>query len=326
MSDPEITNLLAEIRSGGKRTVAALLNQIEDRRPEAAARVRPALDALHRDSLGRGHVIGLTGTPGVGKSTLLSRLIAVWRAAGLRVGALAIDPSSRVSGGALLGDRVRLDYDVSDPGIFVRSMASRGEYGGLADRAFAGVVALRSAFDVTVLESVGVGQSEADIADLVDTTLLVIQPGSGDTLQFLKAGIMETPDLLVINKADQPEARRTFNDVRAALERVGESGGAAGAPVLMVSAGRAEGIEELAAAIAARRAKLTEAGGLERARRAQAAAWVNQSLRNRHGWRGVEILDAVHPPAARAAVVDERGPFESLEKFSEDIEKAHKDF
>ena len=166
----------------------------------------------------RAQVIGLTGPPGVGKSTLIARLIEALRAEDRSVGVIAIDPSSRRSGGALLGDRVRLALDAEDPGVFVRSMAARGRLGGLAAEAFAATLLMRAVYDRVIVETVGVGQSETDIAIVADTVVLCVQPGSGDSLQYIKAGIAEIPDIAVIGKADLGSiALKAQSDLEAAL-------------------------------------------------------------------------------------------------------------
>ena len=168
------------------------------RSPRCSPRWRPA--ALGGEAAA--HVVGVTGPPGAGKSTLLSALVRVWRARGRTVGVLAVDPSSKRSGGALLGDRARIDADPSDRGVFIRSMAAGERLGGLAPATRAAAQALAAAFDVVVVETVGVGQSETEVAEAADTVAVVVQPGSGDVLQFLKAGIMEVPDVLVVTKSD----------------------------------------------------------------------------------------------------------------------------
>jgi LAO/AO transport system kinase len=228
----------------------AVLNLVETRSPEAVAEVASLLAEVSPAALGGeapGHVVGVTGPPGVGKSSLLSRLIAAWRTAGRSVAALTVDPTSRRSGGALLGDRARIDVEPSDRGVFIRSTAAGERLGGLASATRAAACALAVAFDVVVIETVGVGQSETEVADVADTVAVVVQPGAGDVLQFLKAGIMEVPDLLVVTKADLGRvATRAVADARAALRSLG----AVDVPVLAVSSvAPASGISELVAAL-----------------------------------------------------------------------------
>ncbi|MBO0768728.1 MAG: ArgK protein, partial [Solirubrobacterales bacterium] len=202
------------------------MNLVETSTPAARAQTAELLAELSPKRLGGeapGHVIGITGPPGVGKSTLLSRLAAGYRERDRSVAFLAVDPSSKRSGGSLLGDRARIEYDPSDPNVFIRSTAAGDRLGGLAAATRAAASALASAFDAVVIETVGVGQSETDIADVADSVAVVIQPGSGDVLQFLKAGIMETPDVLVVTKADLGKvAQRAMADLHAALRSLGE--------------------------------------------------------------------------------------------------------
>ena len=204
------------VMSSDKAAVSRALNLVEDRRLESHARVAALLAALKdAPKAAGGHRVGLTGPPGVGKSTLTSALARSVRRRGRTVGVVAVDPSSIRSGGSLLGDRARMSFDPTDAGLFVRSLATAGEVGGLAYAANSAVRVLAAAYDMVVVETTGVGQSEVDVVDVADTVVLVIQPGSGDVLQFLKAGIMEIPDILVVNKADQEElARRAVADLR----------------------------------------------------------------------------------------------------------------
>ncbi len=180
---------LAALASGGKPALAAALAALE-RAPEDESTLA-LLDAAY--AAPRGQVVGVTGPPGVGKSTLLGALIALWRGEGQSVGVIAVDPSSRRSGGALLGDRTRLRTDPADAGVFVRSMAARDKLGGLAALTHSAMVLMRALFDRVLIETVGVGQSETDVAGAADTVVLCVQPGSGDSLQFMKAGIVEIP-------------------------------------------------------------------------------------------------------------------------------------
>ena len=197
-----------------KRSLAASLVELE-RDPESAVSQK-LLDEAWRTP--KAHVVGVTGPPGVGKSSLCAALVAAWRRQGRTVGVIAVDPSSKATGGALLGDRVRIVHDSADSGSFVRSMAARDRLGGLADQTIAAMVLMRALFDRVLIETVGVGQSETDVAGVADTVVFCVQPGSGDSLQFMKAGIVEIPNLVVVTKADMgAAAERALADVAGAL-------------------------------------------------------------------------------------------------------------
>ena len=212
-----------------------------------------------------GHVVGVTGPPGAGKSSLLSELCRAWRADGRTVAVLAVDPSSRRSGGALLGDRARIAFDPEDRGLFIRSTAAGDRLGGLAPATRAAAQALSAAFDVVVIETVGVGQSEVAIAELAQTTLVVLQPGSGDSIQVLKAGIMEIADVFVVNKADHPMADQLRREIRSAMEMLQWDGWV---PELVVTqALEGAGIDDLWSAIERHVAYLNETGEIEHRRR-----------------------------------------------------------
>ena len=251
------------------------------------------------------HVIGITGPPGAGKSTLLSALVNEWRARGRTVAVLAVDPSSKRSGGSLLGDRARNEHDPRDEGILIRSTAAGGRLGGLAAATREAAEALAPAFDAVVIETVGVGQSETDVEDVCDTVAVVVQPASGDVLQFLKAGIMEVPDLLVVTKADLGEmATRSRRDLGQALKAVGSSE----VPVLAVSSvPPPSGIEELADALEAHRERSEVSARRVRARRGAAlreftAEHGERALRELGGRRAAERLLAEQE--AGASVTD----------------------
>jgi LAO/AO transport system kinase len=236
--------LLEDLKSGGKRAIARVLSRLD--RPELTLEDAKLLDAAYAEP--QGIVIGLTGPPGVGKSTLTQALIERVRAADKSVAVIAVDPSSQSTGGALLGDRTRLSLDPEDRKLFVRSLAARNRLGGLSDHAIAAAMLLRALFDVVLVETVGIGQSDADVALIADRSLLCIQPGSGDALQFMKAGIMEWPDVIAVTKADTgPLARRARADVEGALGLAAHKGD--GPSVCLVSARTGEGVDGLVDAL-----------------------------------------------------------------------------
>jgi LAO/AO transport system kinase len=276
---------LVDLESGGKLALTRALAALE-RAPEAAATLS-LLDAAF--AAPRAQVIGVTGPPGVGKSTLLGRLIGRTRESGQRVAVIAVDPSSRRSGGALLGDRIRLITDPADEGVFVRSMAARDRLGGLADLTMAAMVLLRALYDRVLIETVGVGQSETDVAGVADTVIFCVQPASGDALQFMKAGIVEIPHIAVVTKADLgTAATRALADLKGALA-LATAPDADEWPVatLAASATRGDGLDDLLAALGRRAAWLGEAGRLPTARQAQAEAWLREAVRDRFGRDGL---------------------------------------
>ena len=270
--------------------MAEALAQIEAR--ETAPETIELLDLVYQGA--KGHVLGITGPPGVGKSTLIAALIKAYRGRGESVGVIAIDPSSRRSGGALLGDRVRIDIDPSDPDVFIRSMAARERMGGLAAITAAAVVVMRSVYDKVVVETVGVGQSETDIASVADSILLCIQPGSGDSLQYMKAGIAEIPDIAAVTKTDLGSvAKQTIRDLRSALTMTGRTTGSSDlldwqVPVLGISAVKEVHITELVEAID-RHQHYLDGERLLTKRSGQAETWIKLSIRESHGRYGLDI-------------------------------------
>jgi LAO/AO transport system kinase len=277
----------ARLRDGDKSAAPAVLNLVESRSLQARAETDALLAAVSPAALGgeaRAHIVGVTGPPGVGKSSLLSRLVAAWRARERSVAVLAVDPSSRRSGGSLLGDRARIDVDPADREVFIRSTAAADRLGGLAPATRAAASALAAAFDVVVIETVGVGQSETEVADVADTVAVVVQPASGDVLQFLKAGIMEVPDVVVVTKSDLGRvATRAVADLRAALRSLG-TGDTAVVAVSSIAPGA--GIEELVDELDAHRAGLDIGARRLRARRMHALA----DFAAEHGERGLRAL------------------------------------
>ncbi|MDZ4790117.1 MAG: methylmalonyl Co-A mutase-associated GTPase MeaB [Hyphomicrobiales bacterium] len=258
-------------------------------REERAGDINDLLDAAYL--LPRGKVLGLTGPPGVGKSTLINSLIQQFRARGLTVGVIAVDPSSQISRGALLGDRVRMRTDPEDQGVFVRSLAARGRLGGLSEIAFAATVLMRAVYDWVFVETVGVGQSEADIASVADTVVLCIQPGSGDSMQFMKAGIMEIPHIAAVTKADAgPAASRALAELKGALGLASAPDPSWEVPCLMVSAARNEGVSELIQYVEQHAAKLSSTGELARKRHRQAEMWLTAMITSAYGRHGATLL------------------------------------
>lgn len=260
---------LARLRAGERRVLARAITAVENERDDASA----ILGAI-ADHLGHAHVIGVTGPPGAGKSTLVSALIGALRASGRTVAVVAVDPSSPISGGAILGDRIRMEEHAGDAGVFIRSLASRGHLGGLS-RATARVVDVLDASgrDVVIVETVGAGQSEVEIAELADTKVVVSAPGLGDDVQAIKAGILEIADVLVVNKGDIDHARRTASQLEGMLGLVHREGWRP--PVLSTIATTGEGVPELLAAIDAHAAHLGPA-----ARRASPRQRVRRLLAN----------------------------------------------
>ena len=280
---PDALNLLESSTPADRRQAAALLAEVS---PAALGEEAP------------GHIVGVTGPPGAGKSTLLSALLRVWRDQDRTVAMLAVDPSSRRSGGSLLGDRARVDFDPTDAGVFIRSTSAGEQLGGLASATRAAAQALAAAYDVVVIETVGVGQAETDVADAADTVVVVVQPGSGDVLQFLKSGIMEIPDVLAVTKSDLGQvAVSTRRDLSAALRSLGSRS----TKVIAVSSlAPPQGVDELVAALDEHRSGLDLATRRVHARRASALAdYVRE-----HGERGLGALGGRRAAEAMLAEQD----------------------
>lgn len=291
---------------GDKSAVAQALASVEQS-PFAAATVQ-LLDACYVRP--RAHVVGITGPPGVGKSTLIGVLIKHLRKCGKTVAVIAVDPSSRRSGGALLGDRVRLSADGEDAGVFIRSMAARDRLGGLAEHTVAAMVVLRAIYDFVMIETVGVGQSETDVSVASDTVVFCVQPGSGDSLQFMKAGITEISHLLVITKADVGKAaERTAADVRVtfALSSPREDGWLV--EPLILSARQGSGIGELVSRLEWHASWLRQGGRIEKVRHAQAEACLIGAARTRFGTEGLKTLVPLRLDPGES-------PFGKLARFS----------
>ena len=275
--------ILHALTTGGKAAVARALGKIECT-PDSEETVA-LLDAAYAAPVG--HVVGITGPPGVGKSTLMSALIKHWRIKGRTVGVIAVDPSSRRTGGALLGDRMRLSTNPEDSGLFVRSMAARDKLGGLAALTVSGMVLMRALYDIVLIETVGVGQSETDIVSVADTVLFCIQPGSGDSLQFMKAGIVEIPHIMLVTKADMGKpAVQAKADVQIALS-LGYESDSWQVPVLLVSSRARDNIEKTIATIDSHAAFLQARGLLSATRQTQAEQWLIAFIQERFGREGV---------------------------------------
>ena len=307
---------LQALRDGGKRALAAALAALE--RDSENTTTQTLLNAAWRQP--RGHVVGVTGPPGVGKSSLCAALVAAWRGNGKSVGVIAVDPSSKSSGGALLGDRVRIVHESADDSVFVRSMAARNRLGGVADQTVAAMVVMRALFDHVLIETVGVGQSETDVAEIADTVVFCVQPGSGDSLQFMKAGIVEIPHLIAVTKADLgAPAERARSDVSGALSLAVAGDGQWPLKVLAVSVRNGAGIDGLTQALEVHRRYLAAEGRLAIARHRQSEGWIVESLRERFGREGIARLgrlgfDLTLPPGGQ--------PFERLRELGKVLGEA----
>ncbi|NKQ57556.1 methylmalonyl Co-A mutase-associated GTPase MeaB [Amycolatopsis sp. K13G38] len=313
----DVPELVDRAREGQPRAVAKLISLVEDAHP----RLREVAAAL-TPYTGNARIIGLTGPPGVGKSTSTSMLLTALRKAGKRVGVLAIDPSSPFSGGALLGDRIRMSEHATDPGVFIRSMATRGHLGGLSWATPQAVRVLDAAgFDVVLIETVGVGQSEVDVVKLADTTVVLLAPGMGDGIQAAKAGVLEIADVFVVNKADRDGAETVVRDLKQMISfaRREIRGQSWRQPIVPTVAARGEGAEDLVRALADHHDWLVAYGELERRRTDRAASEVEaialrrlrSEIEDLHGGDRLtklarEVVDrALDPYAAADKLVDE---------------------
>jgi LAO/AO transport system kinase len=291
-ADSRAEALVAAARDGDARSLARLVSLVENGSPE----LRPIMRAVAAHA-GHARVVGLTGSPGVGKSTVTGVLVRAYRALDLRVGVIAVDPTSPFTGGALLGDRVRMQDHAIDRGVFIRSMASRGHLGGLSVAAPQALRVLDAAgFDVICVETVGVGQAEVEIAALADTTLVIAAPGMGDSVQAAKAGILEIADIFVVNKSDRPGAQEVVRDLRNMMAMVRYDDGAWKPPIVSASATAGEGIDELVSRLDAHWSWLVETGErdrrrLVRAREEVSAIAVAEMRRQLGGLPGQSKLD-----------------------------------
>lgn len=294
MASVDLSSLLIAARAGDRRALARLISRIEGR-PEDTDDLLASVYRGESD----GHVVGITGAPGAGKSTLADRLVGLARTEGRTVAVLAIDPSSPFTGGALLGDRVRMQGHVDDPGVYVRSMSSRGRVGGLADAATRTVpVLLASGFDLVLLETVGVGQTEVEVAETADTVVVVVAPGMGDGVQAAKAGLFEVGDVFAVNKRDRPGAGDTVRDLTEMVAM--GAGGSWSPPVVACSAATGEGVEAVWTAITDHASHLgSGSAGLERRRRQAAAQVRRAATASLHRSLDVALDDATVDEVAR---------------------------
>jgi GTPase len=299
ISGSDAPELVARAHTGDPRALARLVSLIEDSSP----RLRSVMKEL-APLAGHARVIGLTGSPGAGKSTVTSALVTAYRRQGLRVGVLAIDPTSPFTGGALLGDRIRMQDHATDRDVFIRSMASRGHLGGLAAATPQVVRALDAArFDVILIETVGVGQVEVEIAAMADSVAVLVVPGMGDSIQAAKAGILEIADVFVVNKADRPQAHETIRDLRSMIALAERRPGDWRPPIVKTIATTGEGIDEMAGKLDAHWSWLDSSGERDRRRVARAreevAALALGALRRRMSRLPGD--SALGPVAARVA-------------------------
>ncbi len=316
MNLKNIDTLLAEVLAGNKIAVANALNLLENSRPAKSSRIRQLVEQLSRKARPNRHLIGITGPPGVGKSTLISRLANFYRRQAKSVGIISVDPSSRRSGGALLGDRARITHDPGDSGLFIRSMAAGNHLGGLAWRTRHCLTVFEAAYDIIIVETVGVGQSETEIAHVVDSVVFVVQPGSGDALQFMKAGIMEIPDILVINKADQKKlAAKAKIDLETVAVYSGFNESGWKSEIIMVSALEGWGHDQLTQSLFDHFSFLKDTC-LTKKRRFNRVQWILMMFKERFGMFGIETLGGESSVLKQIADFDLTNPFFCFEKLT----------
>jgi LAO/AO transport system kinase len=330
MSEPSRSSLIDRLLAGDKRALARAISLVEDDEPEGWELVRKAYPHT-----GKAQVVGFTGPPGAGKSTLIGALVRAKRAQDRQVAVLSIDPSSPFRGGALLGDRIRLTEHFLDPGVFIRSMATRGALGGLAEAALQAALLMDAAGkDDVFLETVGVGQAEVDVIDHADTVVLVLIPGSGDSIQALKAGVMEIPDIIVVNKADHPMTDTMVREIRGVLSLGPQEGWRV--PIVRTEAARGEGVDSLAEKLREHREHVESEGLLDERRRRNLLNEVLgiATFRLRHALEASvrdtpevqQLLDEVVSrrldPASAASAILARGAVDASEAAREDQQEA----
>jgi len=315
-----LDQLVAGVRAGDRRALARAISLVEDGDPLAYPLVREVYP-----STGRAAIVGVTGPPGVGKSSLIGALVGHIRETDRSIGVISVDPSSPFSRGALLGDRIRLSDHFLDPGVYIRSMGTRGHLGGLAEATLQAVLLLdASGKDVVFVETVGAGQSEIEVTGIADTVLLVLMPGSGDSVQALKAGIMEIPDVIAINKMDHPAAKTMLNEVRSIVALAEQD---RRPPIMLTEALNGENVAELWATLEEHRSALERDGRLDERRRKNLAAEVfavASSRASRH------LRAAVAEDAGLRAVlsrVEERelDPLSAVKQILEEVFEVHAD-
>ncbi len=299
---------LDRVRAGDTRALARLISLVEDESPRVRSVIRELLPAT-----GGARIIGLTGSPGVGKSTVTGALVGAFRAAGGRVAVLAVDPTSPFTGGALLGDRVRMQQHATDEAVFIRSMATRGHLGGLAASTPQAIRILDAAgFELIIIETVGVGQAEVAIASLADSVVVLLAPGMGDAIQAAKAGILEVADMFVVNKADKPDTQQVVRDLRNMLALADRKTDDWKPPIITTVAMKGEGIEELVSSLDAHWSWLNSSGELAQRRQARAreeiTALAFAALRGRLSAGRVDAL-------ARQVADGSLDPFQAAEEL-----------
>jgi LAO/AO transport system kinase len=313
MSNNELTERLL---SGDRRALARVISRIEDEDPEA-----PDIISELYPHTGKALTVGFTGPPGAGKSSIIAKLIELYREEDKKIGVVTVDPSSPFSKGAILGDRIRLSDHFLDREIFIRSMGSRGHLGGLAGGSkLAGLAMEAYGMDVVIYETIGVGQGEVEVASAAETVVLVLQPGAGDSVQALKAGVMEIADVFCINKADHPQAKETKAQVRSILEIGHElDPDTPMPPIIMTRGDTGEGIEELKEAIEEHRAQLEESGELEKRRRASQREFVVSWATNKMEKEMQERLKREDTELMERVYNRELDPISASEKIFEEI-------